>query len=209
MPLINRHSGLGVGWGLAHEPGLQSGSISHVLIPSHTNAFCGSEVFCQIDFCFSFGFGLWLRFGGWFGLWFWCGGFSSSSSLTSSKMLFIIGQVFGRVTSHSSPGVGVSSLGIRQAKQDVLHYTNHTSQQAQRYGVLFGHSASQAGHTPQPVGHVAAVPALWCPSPAFGEPSRTCSTARCAQHKATSTDTMGELKRLPAEAANRVATVES
>ena len=41
---------------------------------------------------------LWLRFGGWFGLWFWCGGVSSSISLTSTNMLFIIHQVFGLYT---------------------------------------------------------------------------------------------------------------
>ena len=70
-------------------------SINQDLIPSHTNVFCGGEVICQIDFCFSFGFWLWLRFGGRFGLWFWCGGVSSSISLTSTKMLFIIRQVCG------------------------------------------------------------------------------------------------------------------
>ena len=99
MPIINRHSGLGLGWGLARKNlAFKAVSINQELIPSHKNTFCGGEVICQIDFCFSFGFWLWLRFGGWFGLWFWCGGVSHSSSLTSTKMLFIIGQVFGRCT---------------------------------------------------------------------------------------------------------------
>ena len=48
-------------------------------------------------------------------------------------------------THHSSPGVTVSILGIRRAKLDVLHATDHPSQQSRRYGVLPGHSASQAG----------------------------------------------------------------
>ena len=51
-----------------------------------------------VDVCRSFQLGLWLRFGGWFGLWFWCRGFSSRSSLTSTEMIFIIGQIFGRCT---------------------------------------------------------------------------------------------------------------
>ena len=53
---------------------------------------------CPIDLCSSFWFWVWLRVGGCFGLWFWCGGVNSSNSLTSTKMLFIIGQVFGRCT---------------------------------------------------------------------------------------------------------------
>ena len=48
-------------------------------------------------------------------------------------------------THHSSPGVTVSILGIRRAKLDVLHATDHPSQQSRRYGVHLGHSASQAG----------------------------------------------------------------
>ena len=48
-------------------------------------------------------------------------------------------------THHSSPGVTVSILGIRRAKLDVLHATDHPSQQFRRYGVHLGHSASQAG----------------------------------------------------------------
>ena len=48
-------------------------------------------------------------------------------------------------THHSSPGVTVSILGIRRAKLDVLHATDHPSQQSRRYGVLPGHSASQDG----------------------------------------------------------------
>ena len=168
-----------------------------------------------------------------------------------------------RVTSHHSPGVTVSSSGIRRAKLDMLHSTNHASQQSQRYGVRFGHSASQARRTSRHGSRVTAVPALRCPPRAFGEPSRTCSTPRitrhsnpsdtvsalgirqvkqdilhstldtlqqsrrygalpafgepsrtcftvgCARHKATSTDTKGELKRRLAQAANLVATVES
>ena len=50
-----------------------------------------------------------------------------------------------RVTKHRSPGVTVSILGIRRAKLDVLHATDHPSQQSRRYGVHLGHSASQAG----------------------------------------------------------------
>ena len=73
-------------------------SINQDPIPSDTNAFCGSEVISQIDVRLSFGFGLWLRFGGCFGLCIWCRGFSSKSSLTSTEMIFIIGQVFGRCT---------------------------------------------------------------------------------------------------------------
>ena len=53
---------------------------------------------CPFHFCFYLGFWLWLRFGGWFGLWLWCGGVSGSSSLTSTKMVFIIHQVFGLCT---------------------------------------------------------------------------------------------------------------
>ena len=48
-------------------------------------------------------------------------------------------------THHSSPGVTVSILGIQRAKLDVLHATDHPSQQSRRYGVHLGHSASQAG----------------------------------------------------------------
>ena len=48
-------------------------------------------------------------------------------------------------THHNSPGVTVSILGIRRAKLDVLHATDHPSQQSRRYGVHLGHSASQAG----------------------------------------------------------------
>ena len=33
-------------------------SINQDLTPSYTNAFCGGEVICRIDFCFSFGFWL-------------------------------------------------------------------------------------------------------------------------------------------------------
>ena len=39
----------------------------------------------------------------------------------------------------------MSILGIRRAKLDVLHDTDHPSQQSRRYGVHLGHSASQAG----------------------------------------------------------------
>ena len=85
-------------WRAWTRSGFRAVSINPDLIPSHTNAFCGSEVMCQIDFCFSFGFWLWLQFGGWFGLRFWCGGFSSSSSLTFTKIIFIIGHFFGRCT---------------------------------------------------------------------------------------------------------------
>ena len=53
---------------------------------------------CHMDFCFSFGFWLWLQFGTWFGLWFWCGGVNSGGSLTSTKMIPIVGQVFGPCT---------------------------------------------------------------------------------------------------------------
>ena len=43
-----------------------------------------------------------------------------------------------RVTKHRSPGVTVSILGIRRAKLDVLHATDHPSQQSRRYGVQLG-----------------------------------------------------------------------
>ena len=46
--------------------------------------------------------------------------------------------------SDSSPGVTVPSLGIRRAKQDLLYPVYLLSQQSRRYGVLLGHSASQA-----------------------------------------------------------------
>ena len=78
-----------------------------------------------------------------------------------------------RVTNHSSPGITVSFSGIRRTKLDVLHTTCHQSQQSRRYGVLLGHSASQAGRAPHHRPPITAVPALPCPSRAFGEPSRT------------------------------------
>ena len=80
------------------------------------------------------------------------------------------------------PGVTVPSSGIRRAKLDLLHPTGHQSQQSRRYGVLLGHSASQAGHAPHHGSPVTAVPALRCPSRAFGEPSRTCFTPRDTNH---------------------------
>ena len=72
----------------------------------------------------------------------------------------------------SSPGVTVSILGIRRAKLDVLHATDHPSQQSRRYGVLPGHSASQAGCASRHVTPITVVQAVRCPSRAFGEPSR-------------------------------------
>ena len=59
-----------------------------------------------------------------------------------------------RVTNHSSPGITVSFSGIRRAKLDVLHTTST----------------------------ITAVPALRCPSRAFGEPSWTCSTPQATNH---------------------------
>ena len=67
----------------------------------------------------------------------------------------------------------MSFSGIRRAKLDVLHTTGHQSQQSRRYGVLLGHSASQARRAPHHRPPITAVPALRCPSRAFGEPSRT------------------------------------
>ena len=85
-------------------------------------------------------------------------------------------------THHSSPGVTVSILGIRRAKLDVLHATDHPSQQSRRYGVLPGHSASQAGRATRHRPPITAVPALRCPSWAFGEPSWTCYTPLTTHH---------------------------
>ena len=79
---------------------LRAISINQDLIPSDTNAFCGGEGICQIDVGLSVALGLWLRFGGRFGLWFCCRGFGSRSSLTSTEMIFIIGQVFRAVYQH-------------------------------------------------------------------------------------------------------------
>ena len=66
----------------------------------------------------------------------------------------------------------MSILGIRRAKLDVLHATDHLSQQSRRYGVLPGHSASQAGCASRHVTPITVVQAVRCPSRAFGEPSR-------------------------------------
>ena len=75
-------------------------------------------------------------------------------------------------THHSSPGVTVSILGIRRAKLDVLHATDRPSQQSRRYGVLPGHSASQAGCASRHATPITVVQAVRCPSRAFGEPIR-------------------------------------
>ena len=72
---------------------------------------------------------------------------------------------------HSSPGVTVSSSGIRRAKLDLLYPVYLLSQQSRRYGVLLGHSASQARLALPCIPSVTAVPALRCPPRAFGEPS--------------------------------------
>ena len=69
-----------------------------------------------------------------------------------------------RVTNHSSPSITVSFSGIRQTKLDVLHTTGHHSHQSRCYGVLLGHSASQAPHHRPPITAV---------DPVFGEQSRT------------------------------------
>ena len=77
-----------------------------------------------------------------------------------------------RVTEHRSPGVTVSITGIRRAKLDVQHATDHPLQQSRRYGVLPGHSASQAGRASRHETPITVVQAVRCPSRAFGEPSR-------------------------------------
>ena len=87
-----------------------------------------------------------------------------------------------RVTKHRSPGVTVSILGIRRAKLDVLHTTDHPSHQSRRYGVHLGHSASQAGRATRHSPPFTAVPASRCPSWAFGEPSWTCYTPLTTHH---------------------------
>ena len=91
-----------------------------------------------------------------------------------------------RVTKHRSPGVTVSILGIRRAKLDVLHATDHPSQQSRRYGV------HRPCAKPPP-------PALWIPPRqvdaravqmpavvrrpwAFSEPSWTCYTPLTTHH---------------------------
>ena len=66
----------------------------------------------------------------------------------------------------------MSILGIRRAKLDVLHATDHPSQQSRRYGFLSGHSASQAGRASRHVTPITVVQAVRCPSRAFGKPSR-------------------------------------
>ena len=73
-------------------------------------------------------------------------------------------------------------MGIRRAKLDVLHDTDHPSQQSRRYGVHLGHSASQAGLASTHGSPNTAVPALRCPSWAFGEPSWTCYTTLTTHH---------------------------
>ena len=54
----------------------------------------------------------------------------------------------------------------------MLHATDHPSQQSRRYGVLPGHSASQAGCASRHVTPITVVQAVRCPSRAFGEPGR-------------------------------------
>ena len=90
--------------------------------------------------------------------------------------------LFRTPTCQGCRGATVSFSGIQPAKQDVLHATGHQSQQSWHYGVLLGHSASQAGHAPLHQSHVTALLAIRCPLWAFGEPSRTYFTPRVKSH---------------------------